>query len=115
MHDALYSDPTHLEKEQLTGSARKLGLNMAAFGLCLNSDRYTAQINRDMREGNALGVQGTPSLFINGSRAGGLTSLAEIRAAIDAELGIRGRELGRQARHVPEPRELAAAKGAGQY
>jgi len=93
MHDALFADRTHLEKDQLTAKARGVGLDMSAFDQCLGSDRYTGQINADIREGNALGVKGTPSLFINGHPAGGLTSLAELRAAIDAELGNHPQQL----------------------
>lgn len=59
-----YSNPN------LINFASQLKLDTAAFTTCLNSDKYRAQIQRDTNEGQARGVTGTPTLFINNKKVG---------------------------------------------
>ncbi len=46
--------------------AAQLGLDTAAFGDCLGSGKYTAQVEADYAETGRVGVTGTPTFFING-------------------------------------------------
>jgi protein-disulfide isomerase len=71
MHDQLFGaqeswagqeDPTPI----FVGLAQDLGLDDGALQECLDSGRYTQAVAADLAEGQALGVTGTPTFFING-------------------------------------------------
>jgi protein-disulfide isomerase len=51
---------------RLVGLARFAGLDDAEFESCLLDDRYAANVAQDVEDAEALGVRGTPSVFING-------------------------------------------------
>jgi protein-disulfide isomerase len=42
-----------------------------------------------LAEGRALGVTGTPAIFLNGMQLSGVLPLTIMRAFVDHELGIR--------------------------
>ncbi len=71
--------------ETFLGFARTLGLNMVRFRHDLNDAMTAARVARDQQEGVALGVEGTPTLFLNGKKLE-LTSVAQLKAEIDAAL-----------------------------
>ncbi|MBI5353540.1 MAG: DsbA family protein [Chloroflexi bacterium] len=52
--------------DRLTAFAETTGLDMDAFKSCFKSNKYKADIQADIDAGNAQGVQGTPSVFVNG-------------------------------------------------
>jgi protein-disulfide isomerase len=66
--------------------ADELGLDRRAFTECLRSDRYALEVTQNLRLGESLGVQGTPTLFINGKRLPSVPSFRELRGIIDQEL-----------------------------
>ncbi|MEU4575585.1 thioredoxin domain-containing protein [Nonomuraea sp. NPDC023979] len=71
--------------ETFRGFAKDLGLDLAAWDRAYDDPATLARIRKDMADGRALGVQGTPTFFLNGTRIEPRT-LAEFRAAIDAAL-----------------------------
>jgi protein-disulfide isomerase/uncharacterized membrane protein len=46
----------------------QLGLDQEAIETCLSSERYRDVLLRDIREGDRLGLQSTPSFWINGKK-----------------------------------------------
>lgn len=50
------------------GFAQELGLDMTAFDAVYNAPATTARIQQDIDDGTALGVQGTPTFFLNDTR-----------------------------------------------
>src|ERR1700747_1107325 len=64
-HDQLFK-ATHLDKETLIGYAKDAKLDDKQFESCLTSEKYKAQIDKDLDEGRKAGVTGTPAFFING-------------------------------------------------
>ncbi|CAG1007269.1 Disulfide bond formation protein D [Anaerolineales bacterium] len=74
--------------KRLTAFAEKAGLDMEAFDACFQSKKYKDDIQADFDGGNAAGVQGTPSVFVNGSLVtpGYVPSYEEILKAVDAAL-----------------------------
>lgn len=46
--------------------AQELGLNVAQFRSVLSSSKYEDKVLRDKADGQAAGVEGTPTFFVNG-------------------------------------------------
>ena len=65
-HNLLFDNQQHLEREFLIGYATRLGFDVGRFTNCLGSDQARARVEQDAQAGAALGVQSTPTLFING-------------------------------------------------
>lgn len=65
--------------------AARVGLDTAAFDNCLDSGQYESSVKADTEAAKALGVSGTPTIFVNGQRVN--TSIDEISGAIQAGLG----------------------------
>jgi protein-disulfide isomerase len=85
-HDSLFADK-QLEVPALKESARKLNLDETAFGECLDSGASANFIKLSSEEAEALGIQGTPTFFINGRILNGTLSYDHLKAAIEEELG----------------------------
>jgi protein-disulfide isomerase len=73
---------------RLTTFAETLGLDMEAFGSCLESGEKAAVLEANQEAAQADGVTGTPSLVLNGRLLeGGALSFEALSAALDAALG----------------------------
>jgi len=64
MHDRLFANPKAVDSKSLAGYAQAIGLNLATFRSCVESDRHTAEIRQAMKAGSALGISGTPTFVI---------------------------------------------------
>ncbi len=65
--------------------AVEIGLDMAAFEAAYNDPSTAARVQADFDEGLALGVQGTPSFFVNGKKLT-VNGSRDLAAALDAAL-----------------------------
>ena len=65
-HDALYASQSALARSDLDTYASQLGLDMKAFDAALDDHTFAAAVAADVAQGTALGVQGTPTFFIQG-------------------------------------------------
>ncbi len=91
MHDLLFDEQDQLGVDALKAKAERLGLDRPAFDTCLGSNQYAEQIQRDLRDGASVGIQGTPALFVNGVRVpGGAVPYETVAAAIDKALQRNG-------------------------
>jgi len=66
MHDVIFEKGDRLDKERLAQEAKKMGLNKNTFLECLDSQEAKKAVERDLKLGQTLGINGTPSLFVNG-------------------------------------------------
>lgn len=64
----------------------KTKLNTNQFDACLESRKYTAEIEKDFEDGLKAGVTGTPTFFINGRRIEGPKPIKAFQTLIDEEL-----------------------------
>ncbi|MFH1393043.1 MAG: DsbA family protein [Patescibacteria group bacterium] len=90
-HDYLYSNQSGenqgaFSKANLKGFATVLGLDKEKFNSCLDSEKYTAAIQKETKEGGDAGVSGTPASFINGTLYAGALPFATFTQIIDSEL-----------------------------
>jgi protein-disulfide isomerase len=65
--------------------AAELGLDVARVRAAVAENRYAAKVERDMRDGQSLGVLKTPTFFVNG-RMLMRFSQQDLKALIDEEL-----------------------------
>src|SRR3989338_2987918 len=70
-HDRLFQNQPRFDKDSLQQYAMQVGLDIEKFNTCFNSRQYKGIVERDMRDGKALGVRGTPTWFINGRKEEG--------------------------------------------
>jgi len=86
MHDVLFKNFRHLSREKILELAKDLGLNMDKFTADLDSPKLQAVIKKDVADGEAAGVYGTPSLFIDGKHYNGPLTMDVLKPILDAEL-----------------------------
>jgi protein-disulfide isomerase len=82
MHDLLYENQDALEDEYLARYAATLGLDAERLIKEVLAGTHTARVREDFRSGARLGVNGTPSLFINGVRYDGGPDVEELLTAL---------------------------------
>ncbi len=75
-----------LDVPSLKELAKSLGLDSNNFDSCVDGGKYTQRVSDEMKEGQGLGVSGTPSFFINGIMLVGAQPQSAFEAIIDAEL-----------------------------
>ena len=86
MHDRLFANQQGLAVPSLKQTAAGLGLEAAKFDQCLDSGKYAASIAADMKEGEQLGVQSTPTMYVNGRAVVGAQPFEFFQSVIDEEL-----------------------------
>ena len=86
MHDKLFLNQDSLSIENYKKWAKELGANSATFDSCLDSGKYRQAVLDDLKYGQSVGVQGTPSFFINGKQISGAQPYEAFKTAFDAEL-----------------------------
>ena len=91
MHDLLFAEQTSLSVDALKEKARRLGLDSSTFDQCLDSGRSRDVIAVDRRDGDALGIMGTPASFINGRFTSGAISESDLKSLVEDELRRAGR------------------------
>ena len=82
MHDLLFANPQRVQRADLVGYARQLGLDGPRFERDLDSEATKASVAKDVDEGGKAGVQGTPSYTINGKMYSGTKPYAQLRELI---------------------------------
>lgn len=88
-HDQLFADQSKLAPPDLKTDAKKLGLDAAQFDACLDQAKYEADVQRDIAEGKRLGVDRTPTFYIDGRMIGDAQQAAKFEEVIDEELAAK--------------------------
>lgn len=74
-------------RETFLGFARELNLDMRAFEAALDAQSVSERVKADFRDGIGIGVQGTPTIFVNGGQVDGMVPTYEtLKSAIEREL-----------------------------
>lgn len=81
----LYRNQSALGVAKLKEYATQVGLDRAKFDAALDSGRFAEKVQRDMLDGNRVGVSGTPTFFVNG-RFIEERSYEALKAAIESAL-----------------------------
>ncbi len=89
MHDCLFEHQDALEDEDLIDYAAEVGCNLDQFVNDMAENRYAARVREDFLSGVRSGVNGTPTIFINGLRYDGPRDLDSMLAAIEQVAALR--------------------------
>jgi len=86
-HDKLMAQtPPQLEVPQLKTLAASFKLDTARFDQCLDSGKEAAAVSHDLEQGKTLGVDGTPSFFVNGYFLSGAVQYDRLRDLVEQQL-----------------------------
>jgi len=75
------------DKGHLEAFADGLGLDQLKFRTCLDTNRYRAAVLRETQAGRDLGVQSTPTFFLNGKLIPGVLAFEDFQRLIETALG----------------------------
>lgn len=85
-YNLLYTRQDEISLAGLVTFARELNLNLQQFNSCLAEKRYESMIKEDVRAALDLGVEGTPTWFINDVRLVGALPYETFKNTIENEL-----------------------------
>lgn len=98
MHDVIFeeqekqgSGTVQFTADDVKKWAAKIGLNTSKFNQCLDSGKYKQEVEKDLADGSAAGVTGTPAVFVNGRLIVGAQPFAAFKTIIDEELKKLGK------------------------
>lgn len=86
-HDMTFKNQANLTREQFIADAQELGIDVATFTTCLDSQKYMDKVRKDVTDAQNLGVNGTPAFFVNGRFISGAQPYTFFASYIDEELG----------------------------
>ena len=86
MHTLLMGNQRALTDQNFQSWASQIGLEMAAFDNCLSDPGQAAEVDADYQAGIAVGVGGTPTVYINGLKLSSGPSYEAMAEMIEREL-----------------------------
>jgi protein-disulfide isomerase len=89
MHDQLFYNHQWAQQGKnpsglFRGFAKTIGLDVDRYDACMDSQRYAGRIEESRREGEALGVDHTPSFFVDGRVFTGKPTSDALKALVDS-------------------------------
>ncbi len=90
-HDFIFSQQEQITpenlKEKVMGWAKdRKDLDAVQLGQCMDTKATEEEVNKEIAEGKALELTGTPTLFVNGRRLSNGIDWANLKAIIDNEI-----------------------------
>ncbi len=85
-HNLAFRDQQNLSREDFIKFATELKIDVPKFTTCFDKSDHRQQILDDMTYADSLGLQGTPSFFVNGRFVSGAQPLEVWSSVIDTEL-----------------------------
>lgn len=86
MYDGLFAQKGNLSRRAILALATADGLDVKRFQTDLDSSEIKRAVEHDMDDGEHIGVDSTPTLFMNGQRYNGPITLAALKPVLDGEL-----------------------------
>lgn len=87
MHNEMFENQDSLDRPGLLSLATKIGLDTEALERDLKDPKIAAEIEADRAQASRIGVQGTPSFFVNGRILVGAQPLPAFEKAVKRALG----------------------------
>ena len=89
MHDIIFKNNRELSYDKLKEYAGQVGIDVARWEKDFNSPDVQQAIDKELADGRAADVQGTPTFFVNGKRVAN-RSLEGFKQMIDDALKAKG-------------------------
>ena len=87
---------SQLQPDKLGGYAQSVSMDVPKFQACVDSDKFRAAIDKDIAEGTAAGINGTPSFVIGRIENGKLQGVRMVGAAPYAQFESKIQEMLKQ-------------------
>lgn len=87
----MFANQRALHVPALKETARKLGLDGARFDACLDSGKHAQNVRADYELGEKMGVNSTPTIYVNGRALVGAQPFEAFKRIIDEELARAGK------------------------
>lgn len=88
-HRLLFQNQGKFEPDSLASYAQQVGMDVQAFATCVNSGKHLADVDASSKAAVAVGVQATPSFFINNKLVEGALPFSEFQSRIEAALNSK--------------------------
>jgi protein-disulfide isomerase len=85
-HDLLFKNQKALSREDLEKYAGEVGLDLDKFKKALDEGTHKAAVDADIALGGKVGVDGTPTMFINGERVNNPSDFEGMKTKIEGML-----------------------------
>jgi predicted DsbA family dithiol-disulfide isomerase len=86
MHDILFKNQANLERANLEKYAAEIGLDVPKFKRDIDAPETKKKVDDDLELVGKVGVQGAPSLFVNGRPLRGAMPYEQFKSVVDDEL-----------------------------
>lgn len=93
LHDKIFSEQDkkgsgtiEFTKNDIKKWAKEIGLDIGEFNKCLDSEKYKAEVEKDIADGSKAGVNGTPTTYVNGVALVGAQPYSVFKTTIDKAL-----------------------------
>jgi protein-disulfide isomerase len=94
MYDGLFAKQADITKENFrdkaSAIAKDAGMDVGRFQQCLEARAAIDAVKADESEATGLGINSTPTFFVNGRRLSGAQTYESFKQLIDQELGAKG-------------------------
>jgi protein-disulfide isomerase len=112
--DDIHANKKDIDSEKTPGSrleavdkmamnqGQKHNVDAAKLQACLKAQNED-EVRASMKEADSLGVNATPTLFINGQKVDGAVPISEVRAALDSALRDAGQPVPEHIPSAPAP------------
>ncbi|RXH58429.1 DsbA family protein [Granulicella sibirica] len=108
MVDLIQANQRQMTREQYLLYAASLHLDLPRFKRDLDSHRFLPQVRNEVAEGNAIGVNQTPSLFINGKLSTGSVDAPTLASLVKAAIPTPSPSEVPRLAATPEPSPVIA-------
>lgn len=75
--ELVFAEQDRLSRDRLDGHAQSVGLDLAAFRACVEGDEPAAEVDADQAEAERLGVDATPTFYVNGQAVVGAQPIGQ--------------------------------------
>jgi protein-disulfide isomerase len=96
MRQTIFANSGQLQADEILDDAGKSSLDVTKFKACVDSNKYKAVIDKDIAEGTAAGVTGTPSFVLGHVQNGNLNGVRIVGAMPYQQFDAKIQELLKQ-------------------
>lgn len=72
-HDLVFDNQNNLSDSNLLEMAKNLNINTSLFETCVNNEETKPLVEKSFKEGQDIGIDGTPTFYINGNKTNSIS------------------------------------------